>query len=119
MAIRLKREGYVPCTSSALHDVDSYGREQVLLHHNEKLALAYGLIIMEKGTTIRIFKNLCVCDDCHQFFKLAWKHYDRQVIVRDCNCFTILLGGLVLAQIIGECLSAYIIYCLLTDSVIK
>ncbi|XP_008778188.2 pentatricopeptide repeat-containing protein At3g62890-like [Phoenix dactylifera] len=93
MAVRLKREGYVPCTSSALHDMDNDGREQVLLHHSEKLALAYGLISTDKGTTIRIFKNLRVCDDCHQFLKLASKHYDRQVIVRDCNRFHHFVGG--------------------------
>lgn len=93
MAVRLKREGYAPCNSSALHDVDGDGREQVLLHHSEKLALAYGLMSTEKGTTIWIFKNLSICDDHHQFLKLASQHYDRQVIVRDCSRFHHFIGG--------------------------
>lgn len=93
MAMRLKKEGYVPCTSSALHDVDGDVREKALLHHSEKLALAYGLMSTEKGTTIRIVKNLRVCDDCHLFLKLASKHYHRQLIVRDCNRFHHFIEG--------------------------
>ncbi|XP_020106529.1 pentatricopeptide repeat-containing protein ELI1, chloroplastic-like [Ananas comosus] len=87
MASRLKREGYKPCLLSALHDVDKSGKEQALLHHSEKLALAFGLISTNSGAAIRIAKNLRICEDCHLFMKLASNHYKRQVIVRDCNRF--------------------------------
>ncbi|KAF9605199.1 hypothetical protein IFM89_014312 [Coptis chinensis] len=84
---RLKTEGYAPCTSSALHDVDMDEKEQALLHHSEKLAVAFGLISTDHKTPIRIVKNLRVCDDCHLFLKMISKYYNRQMIVRDCNRF--------------------------------
>ncbi|XP_077210008.1 pentatricopeptide repeat-containing protein At5g66520-like isoform X2 [Tasmannia lanceolata] len=87
MVRSLKEEGYVPHTSSVLHDVESDGKEQALIHHSEKLAVAFGLLSTERGSVIRIVKNLRVCDDCHLFMKLVSKYYGRQMIVRDCNRF--------------------------------
>ncbi|KAF8408450.1 hypothetical protein HHK36_007603 [Tetracentron sinense] len=87
MATRLKRKGYVPETSSALQNVSMDEKEQVLLYHSEKLALAFGLLSTDNGTPIRIVKNLRVCDDCHLFMKMVSKYYNRQMIVRDCNRF--------------------------------
>ncbi|KAM0935958.1 putative tetratricopeptide-like helical domain superfamily, DYW domain-containing protein [Dioscorea sansibarensis] len=87
MAVKLKRSGYEPCMFSALHDVDREGKEQALLHHSEKLALAFGLITTETGSAVRIVKNLRVCDDCHLFLKLASKCYSRNIILRDCHRF--------------------------------
>ncbi|KAF5190563.1 Pentatricopeptide repeat [Thalictrum thalictroides] len=84
---RLKAEGYTPCTSSVLHDVDVDEKEQVLLHHSEKLAVAFGLISTDHKTPIRIVKNLRVCDDCHLFMKMISIYYSRQIIVRDCSRF--------------------------------
>eukprot|EP00253_Pinus_taeda_P001239 PITA_01239 len=40
-------------------------KENILGYHNEKLAIAYGLINAPLGTPIRIIKNLKVCSDCH------------------------------------------------------
>ncbi|KAF0896437.1 hypothetical protein E2562_024306 [Oryza meyeriana var. granulata] len=55
---KLKEVGYAADTSSALHDTDEEQNEQNLWNHCEKLALAYGLIVVPEGSTIRIFKNL-------------------------------------------------------------
>lgn len=49
--------------------------------HSEKLAIGFGLITAA-GTTIRIIKNLCVCNDCHTVTKLISKIY---VIRLDCT----------------------------------
>ncbi|KAJ4966183.1 hypothetical protein NE237_018032 [Protea cynaroides] len=87
MASRLKTEGYVPQLSSALHDVDLDGKEQTLMYHSEKLAVAFGLLSTQHGTPIRIVKNLRVCDDCHLFMKIVSKYYKRPIIARDCNRF--------------------------------
>ncbi|GJN05129.1 hypothetical protein PR202_ga22734 [Eleusine coracana subsp. coracana] len=54
----LREVGYIADTSSALHDTDEEQKEQNLWNHSEKLALAYGLIVVPEGSTIRIFKNL-------------------------------------------------------------
>ncbi|PRQ20476.1 putative DYW domain-containing protein [Rosa chinensis] len=36
--------GYVPDTRYVLHDIDQEAKEQALLYHSERLAIAYGLI---------------------------------------------------------------------------
>ncbi|XP_031476303.1 pentatricopeptide repeat-containing protein At3g62890-like [Nymphaea colorata] len=82
---RLKREGYVPEVSSALHDVDTNEKMQALSYHSEKLAVAFGLLSTTPGTPIRIVKNLRVCEDCHVMMKMISQHYDRNIILRDCN----------------------------------
>jgi pentatricopeptide repeat protein len=81
--LKLREVGYVADTSSALHDTDEEQKEQNLWSHSEKLALAYGLIAMPEGSTIRIFKNLRVCADCHLAFKLVSMVYHREVVLRD------------------------------------
>lgn len=67
---RLKLEGYLPKTSQVLFDIDEEEKETELRYDSEKLAIAFGLLCIEPGTTIRIVKNLRVCDDCHAATKL-------------------------------------------------
>lgn len=51
------------------------------------MAIAFGLIRTSPGTTIRIYKNLRVCKDCHNATEMISKVYGREVIVRDRNHF--------------------------------
>jgi hypothetical protein len=37
--------------------------------HNEKLAVAFGLLNTATGSEIVVIKNLRVCGDCHSFLK--------------------------------------------------
>eukprot|EP01018_Ginkgo_biloba_P025605 Gb_06568 [translate_table: standard] len=77
--------GYVPDTKFVLHDVDEEQKEQILCHHSEKLAIAFGLINTSSGTTLRVIKNLRMCGDCHSATKVISKMVAREVIVRDAN----------------------------------
>uniref|UniRef100_A0ACD6A0Q5 Uncharacterized protein n=1 Tax=Avena sativa TaxID=4498 RepID=A0ACD6A0Q5_AVESA len=61
--LKLRGVGYVADTTSALHDTDEEQKEQNLWNHSEKLALAYGLITVPEGSTVRIFKNLRIFGD--------------------------------------------------------
>lgn len=83
MAARLKSAGYVPSTERVSFDIDEEEKEVAVLHHSEKLALAFGLITVDPGAAIRIFKNLRLCNDCHSSFKILSKAYGREIIVRD------------------------------------
>lgn len=74
-------------TENDLHDVGADRKEELLRHHSEKLALAFGLIALPSGAPIRIKKNLRICGDCHSFIKLVSKISKRQIIVRDTNRF--------------------------------
>ncbi|PQQ20230.1 pentatricopeptide repeat-containing protein [Prunus yedoensis var. nudiflora] len=87
MIERLKKAGYVPEKSEVLLDIDEEEKETALSLHSEKLAIAFGLISTNPGTTIRVVKNLRVCSDCHTATKIISKVYEREIIVRDRNRF--------------------------------
>ncbi|XP_077210739.1 pentatricopeptide repeat-containing protein At2g15690, mitochondrial-like [Tasmannia lanceolata] len=80
---QMKQMGYVPDTRYVLHDIDQEAKEQALLYHSERLAIAYGLISTPARTPLRIIKNLRVCGDCHNAIKIMSKIVGRELIVRD------------------------------------
>nr|XP_004229547.1 pentatricopeptide repeat-containing protein At3g24000, mitochondrial [Solanum lycopersicum] len=80
---KIQEAGYIADTSFALHDTDEEQKEHNLWMHSERLALAYGLISTPEGSTLRIFKNLRVCGDCHSVFKLVSNIISREIILRD------------------------------------
>ncbi|KAI3921198.1 hypothetical protein MKW98_012768 [Papaver atlanticum] len=80
---RLKEYGYVPNTHFVLHDIEEEQKENALLYHSEKLAIAYGILNTPDGTSIQIMKNLRICGDCHTFTKFVSKVTEREIIIRD------------------------------------
>lgn len=91
---RLKVEaGYLPETREVLLDIEEEEKEQALSVHSEKLAIALGLLHADTEASIRIFKNLRVCNDCHNFTKLISRVYKRQIITRDRNRFHLFKDG--------------------------
>ncbi|KAF4371832.1 hypothetical protein F8388_009221 [Cannabis sativa] len=80
-------EGYLPSTEMALQDIEDWQKERALAIHSERLAICYGLISTEPNTTLRIVKNLRVCNDCHSMIKLITKICKRKIVVRDRNRF--------------------------------
>eukprot|EP01018_Ginkgo_biloba_P013169 Gb_21054 [translate_table: standard] len=91
---QMKVAGYVPDTRFVLRDVDEEQKEQILCHHSEKLAIAFGLINTLPGTAIRIIKNLRVCSDCHSATKFISKIVAREIVVRDANRYHHFKDGL-------------------------
>ncbi|PVH61622.1 hypothetical protein PAHAL_3G079400 [Panicum hallii] len=90
----IKGMGYVPDTSIVLHDMPDELKEQFLLQHSEKIAVAFGLISCTSATKpIRIFKNLRVCSDCHSALKYVSKATGREIILRDSNRFHMMKDG--------------------------
>ncbi|KAM3391642.1 hypothetical protein ACQJBY_012997 [Aegilops geniculata] len=84
----------------ALHDVDEESRAEGLRAHSERLAV--GLWLLHHGEhhhgdgeeeevgrreVIRVYKNLRVCGDCHEFFKGLSRVVGRAMVVRDANRF--------------------------------
>ncbi|KAK7273426.1 hypothetical protein RIF29_14475 [Crotalaria pallida] len=84
---RIKAIGYVPQTSFALHDVDDEEKGDLLSEHSEKLALAYGILTLPRGTPIRITKNLRICGDCHSAITYISMIIEHEVILRDSSRF--------------------------------
>ncbi|KAJ4782803.1 Pentatricopeptide repeat-containing protein [Rhynchospora pubera] len=91
---RIKREGYVPDTNFALHDVEEETKERSLAMHSEKLAIVFGLMNSAPGSVIRIHKNLRVCGDCHNATKYISKVTKREILVRDSHRFHHFKDGL-------------------------
>lgn len=84
---KIRLAGYTGNTADAFFDIDEEEKESALHRHSEKLAIAFGIMKTNAGTTIRIVKNLRVCEDCHTATKLISKVYGRELIVRDRNRF--------------------------------
>ncbi|VFQ58875.1 unnamed protein product [Cuscuta campestris] len=94
METRMKTElGYSHMVNFSLHDVEDESREESLMFHSEKLAIGLALLNdVENGVNvaepIRVFKNLRVCGDCHEFIKgLSKILKDKIFLVRDANRF--------------------------------
>jgi len=94
LSVLMNNLGYVPDTRFVLHDVEEEEKVSRLCHHSEKLAIAFGLISTPPGTSLRIFKNLRVCGDCHTATKFISKIVGRVIIVRDANRFHHFENGL-------------------------
>ncbi|CAL5029150.1 unnamed protein product [Urochloa decumbens] len=84
-----ERLGYSADARFALHDVDDESRAESLRVHSERLAV--GLCLLRNGGSagqvIRVYKNLRVCGDCHEFFKGLSAVLDVVLVVRDANRF--------------------------------
>lgn len=91
---RMRKEGYVPDTSCVLHNVEEDQKESLLCGHSEKLAIAFGILNTRPGTTIRVSKNLRVCNDCHTATKFISKIERREIILRDVRRFHHFKDGL-------------------------
>ncbi|PIN01188.1 hypothetical protein CDL12_26309 [Handroanthus impetiginosus] len=84
---QMKEVGYVPETKFVLHDVDQEVKEEALMAHSERLAAAQGFLTSAVRSPLRIIKNLRVCGDCHNAFKIISKIVGREIIARDSKRF--------------------------------
>ena len=92
-----KAAKYLTETNSNVEDRDIAGLILRCKYHSERLAIAFGLVMIDKhsssrcslrtATPILITKNLRVCRDCHTYTKLVSKVVGRQLIVRDARRF--------------------------------
>ncbi|KDP45214.1 hypothetical protein JCGZ_15079 [Jatropha curcas] len=85
--LKLRLKGYTPATEVVLHDIENWEKEWALAIHSEKLAICYGLISTKPFTTIRVVKNLRICNDCHSMIRLISEITKRKIVVRDRNRF--------------------------------
>ncbi|KAG9155293.1 hypothetical protein Leryth_021325 [Lithospermum erythrorhizon] len=84
---RLRIVGHVGSTNEVYFDVEEEEKEKALVHHSEKLAVAYGLFATDSNSIIRVVKNLRICADCHAVIKLISGTFNREIVIRDRNRF--------------------------------
>lgn len=86
--LKLRVEGgYVPEVVNVLHDIEEEEKEDAVIAHSEKLAVAFGMARLAEGSNIRIVKNLRVCKDCHNVMKLISEVYMLEIMLRDRSRF--------------------------------
>ncbi|MQL69976.1 hypothetical protein Taro_002281 [Colocasia esculenta] len=83
VAEKMRLEGILPDTDSVLQDVDKEEKEELLCSHSEKLAVAFGILNLNGGSSIRVFKNLRICGDCHNTIKFIAMSFGVRITVRD------------------------------------
>lgn len=84
---KITSTGYSPNIDYVLHNVPERVKRENLFHHSERLALAFALLSNSPGRSIRIFKNLRICGDCHEFMKHVSSIIDQEIVIRDINYF--------------------------------
>ncbi|XP_027085301.1 pentatricopeptide repeat-containing protein At4g32450, mitochondrial [Coffea arabica] len=84
---QMKEAGYIPETKVVLHDIDQESKEEAVLGHSERLAVAKGLLNTPARSAMRIIKNLRICLDCHNAMKIISKLVGRELIMRDAKRF--------------------------------
>ncbi|XP_042020720.1 pentatricopeptide repeat-containing protein At5g48910-like [Salvia splendens] len=80
---RVQASGHEPWIASVLLNLGDREKLDALWEHSERLAIAYGLLKTKAPVTIRVVKNLRVCEDCHEVTKTISKLYNREIVVRD------------------------------------
>ena len=80
---KIKATGYKPDTDYVLHDIDQEEKAESLCNHSEKLAVAFGILNLNGQSTIRVFKNLRICGDCHNAIKYMSNVVGVTIVVRD------------------------------------
>ncbi|KDP21121.1 hypothetical protein JCGZ_21592 [Jatropha curcas] len=84
---KMKEENYFPKMRYAMINANDLEKEMALCGHSEKLAMAFRILSLPPGKTIRVTKNLRVCSDCHDMAKFMSKSARREIIMRDSNRF--------------------------------
>ncbi len=91
LSLRMRNSGgYSPNTNSIAHTTTTRSsrdkqKEQHLMEHAERLAIAYGILKTPPKTPLLIGNNLRVCLDCHAFIKGISKLTERTITLRDPN----------------------------------
>ncbi|XP_031092282.1 pentatricopeptide repeat-containing protein At3g16610 [Ipomoea triloba] len=87
LSFEMKKLGYRSEFDFVYQDVDDEEKEQILLYHSEKLAVAFALLNLKPSKPILVTKNLRVCVDCHTALKYITTITKREITVRDASRF--------------------------------
>jgi hypothetical protein len=94
LGLNIKNEGHMPNLNLISRPISDVGKATLLHEHAEKLAIAFGLISTPQGTTLRVSKNMRMCNDCHNSSKLISQIEKREIILRDECCIHHFKDGL-------------------------
>ncbi|XP_043712625.1 pentatricopeptide repeat-containing protein At5g04780, mitochondrial-like [Telopea speciosissima] len=82
---KMETLGYVADRNHLLHNSEE-GECGAGIYHSEIKALAFGLISLPHGMSIRVVKSVRMCGDCHSACKFMSTFIGRNLVIRDpCN----------------------------------
>ncbi|CAK9140723.1 unnamed protein product [Ilex paraguariensis] len=87
LMIEMRKLGYQSEPSFVYQDVEEEEKEQILVYHSEKLAVAFAMLSLSPNKPILVTKNLRVCGDCHAALKYITIISKREITVRDASRF--------------------------------
>lgn len=94
LSLQMDNEDYSTKLRYALINEDDMEKEVIQCGHSEKLAMAFGILNLPPGRTVRVTKNRRVCGDCHEMGKFMSKTTKREILLRDSNRFHHFKDGL-------------------------
>ncbi|GAA0153557.1 hypothetical protein LIER_37697 [Lithospermum erythrorhizon] len=84
---KMEEQGCSSKLKYTLVNADERQKETSICGHSEKLAMAFGILNLQHGKTIRVTKNSRVCGDCHEMAKFISRNLGREILLRDSNRF--------------------------------
>ncbi|MCO5586868.1 hypothetical protein L7F22_040813 [Adiantum nelumboides] len=82
----MEEEGYISETVQVQGPTSTAKNNGASFGHCEKLAIGFGLLALPQGETLRVSKNLRMCNDCHSATEIISKIKQRDIIVSDEYC---------------------------------
>lgn len=92
--IRVIEQGHLPNVDYVQKPIPNDEIEGLLCEHAEKVAIAFGILATPQGATLRVTKNLRMCNECHTSSKIISKIEKREIILRDACCIHHFRDGL-------------------------
>lgn len=100
--LRAKQEGHSASGSQDSRSMldkeeDSFAhkhKNSLPCEHAERVAIAFGILYLPGGETLRVTKNLRMCNDCHTTSKILSKTEKREIILQDSCCIHHFKDGL-------------------------
>uniref|UniRef100_A0A7N0UU04 DYW domain-containing protein n=1 Tax=Kalanchoe fedtschenkoi TaxID=63787 RepID=A0A7N0UU04_KALFE len=85
--------GYIQEPYCLWNEMEQKQNDPTVYVHSEKLAISFGLLTLSSKMPIHVFKNLRVCNDCHNWIKFVSVVSSRIIVVRDAYRFHHFEGG--------------------------
>ncbi|KAF9611886.1 hypothetical protein IFM89_036669 [Coptis chinensis] len=81
---KAKSLGYASLKSLEMADEEETDKTfSSAIHHSEKLAVAFGLLNMTSGASVRVLKSSSMCRDCHSLIMYISVLTGREIVIRD------------------------------------
>ncbi|EFJ24909.1 hypothetical protein SELMODRAFT_100216 [Selaginella moellendorffii] len=93
LGVMKERHGYVADMGCVTHNIAEVEKEGTLCGHSERLAIACAIVNTPARESVRVVKNLRVCEDCHRATAIISRIEERVIVCRDTSRFHVFESG--------------------------